>query len=513
MKPLKLVLALMIVIPSSAMFAQSKGEMAFTSSSPNANKLIRSAWAAMFDHKIDEGNSYVRRVLSEDPDCGMAHASLFTRDAKERDENIRKALQARLSADEKLFIEGLRANREKKTTSDFYEPLIKKYPRDYSLQLLIMFTNSDRARAIEIGENIIKRNPKLPPVYNLLGYLYMDVDNMAKAEANFDKYISLQPKLANPYDSKGDYFMRMGKTEEAIPLYEKAGALGMILSKEKADRARALTKYPKPSDADANAIKGVLARAFAAYKNQNVDELLNLHLDQSLEIFNNQRANVGTANIRRRLSDSFRRTTILTSDFNIELIKGVGPIAIAYGTAESVVRENASERETDQKRNMIFLLRKQADGSWKIFVHHFYQLTQDDQPIADADRTSISKIFNSWEQTLKPGEILTAAHFEAFSKLYSPQAIEIFGNQVSNIGIANLRARWDNYTGTKMESNSLGLIGVEGVGRRAVAWGIGKQGFYLKGSQELQESQFPWAMILTKEKDDVWRILAMHWGE
>jgi hypothetical protein len=72
---------------------------------------------------------------------------------------------------------------------------------------------------------------------------------------------------------------------------------------------------------------------------------------------------------------------------------------------------------------------------------------------------------------LKPGEILTAAYFEAFSKLYSPQAIEIFGNQLSNIGTANLRAPWDNYTGAKMETNSLGLIGIEGVGPKAVAWG------------------------------------------
>lgn len=60
--------------------------------------------------------------------------------------------------------------------------------------------------------------------------------------------------------------------------------------------------------------------------------------------------------------------------------------------------------------------------------------------------------------------------------------------------------------------NSLGPLGIEGRGRRAVAWGIANQNFYPKDSDELRKHQFPWAMILTKEKDDTWRILAIHWG-
>jgi hypothetical protein len=45
----------------------------------------------------------------------------------------------------------------------------------------------------------------------------------------------------------------------------------------------------------------------------------------------------------------------------------------------------------------------------------------------------------------------------------------------------------------------------------AVAWRIANQNFYMKASKELIKRQYPWAMILTKEKDDAWRILAMHW--
>lgn len=62
-----------------------------------------------------------------------------------------------------------------------------------------------------------------------------------------------------------------------------------------------------------------------------------------------------------------------------------------------------------------------------------------------------------------------------------------------------------------METNALHPSHVEIIGRRAVAFGVENQNVYPKDSKELQKFQFPWAMILAKEKDDVWRILALHW--
>jgi hypothetical protein len=58
--------------------------------------------------------------------------------------------------------------------------------------------------------------------------------------------------------------------------------------------------------------------------------------------------------------------------------------------------------------------------------------------------------------------------------------------------------------------NSFATIGPDGFSRRAVAWGIGDHTNYPKGSDELSQFLFPWAMILTKEKDDQWRILVYH---
>lgn len=512
MKAIKLMLSLMMIIWSLSILAQSKGEMPFSSSSKNANKLLRKSWVAYSDAKVEEGTNYIQQVLKEDPNCAIAHLSLATLTPEEREENVRKAEGMNLSSDEKMFIAGLKASRNKQPTQDYFEPLIKKYRSDYYLHLMVMFATQGEARAVEIGENIVKRNPKFAPVYNLLGYEYMAKNDMVRAEASFDKYIALRPDLHNPYDSKGDYMMRVGKTEEAIALYEKAVTLGMISSATKAEEARAFLKFPKPSDSDATTIKAIISSCFEASKKSNVDELLKDYSEQSIDILGTQRANVGLPNIRKRFSNLFREGSFAKINFTIESVNGTGPIAVAYTKNEFVWKESASGNETERKNTSIYLMRKNQDGKWKILVNHYYGWNEDAPLISADDRTSINMVLAAWDAALKPGEELSVKHFDALSALYSGQAIEIFPDQLSNIGLPNLRSRWDQYTGTKMETNSLGALGVEGLGRRAIAWGIGNQNFYLKDSKELQKLQFPWAMILTKEKDDAWRILAFHWG-
>lgn len=512
MKAIKLLLTLVMISLTSSVLAQSKGEMPFSSSSANANNLIRNAWAALSDAKREEANNYLRQVLSEDANCGIAYASLTGENPEERTANLRKAAELKLSADEKMLVDGVLAGRDKKPNAEFFERLIKKYPRDYYLHLWVMFTHTDKDRAIAIGENIAKRNPKFSPVYNFLGYLYMDKNEMAKAEGNFDKYISLRPELANVYDSKGDYMMRAGKTEEAIELYEKASSLGMAPSKVKAERARAQLKFPRPSDSDAAAIKEIINAAFEGARKSDVDELLKHYAEQSIDMLGNQRVHVGLANIRKRFSTMFLEGSFINLNFTLEHVNGTGPIAVAYTKNEFVWKDFASENETPRKNNSIYLLRKNPDREWKILANHYYGWNEDAPPLSADDRASINKVLAAWDDAIKPGEILSAKNFDAFSAQYSQQAIEIFSNQISNIGLANLRARWEGFTGARMETNSLGMLGVEGFGRRAVAWGIGNQSFYPKDSRELQKFQFPWAMILTKENDDAWRILTIHWG-
>lgn len=485
---------------------QNKGELAFTSSSPEAKKLLRQAWATFADARLDEGNKLIAQALEKDPNFGMAHFSRYTPNVDEQNQNLEKAFSTNLSEDEKMFLNGVKANRNKQSPREFFDPLLKKYPKDDILGLWIMFNHADRKSRVEVGESIAKRSPKFAAAYNALGYAYMDLNDMPKAEASFDKYMSLRPDLANVYDSKGDYLVRNSKFQEASLMFDKAVSLGMN-SSIKAQRARARTKFPNPTEAEFTEMKKLVATSTQALMKGDIDGLIQQHADQSMEIFGNQMANIGAANIRRRLLDVSRNNQFIKSDIRLDNIDGVGPISVAWGPYESATKANASGQVTETKGNAFFVYRKQTDGAWKIAMVHF---APGEQTEADDDVVKVRQVITAWNNSIKPNEPLAEEHLNILANLYSAQAVEMLPSQRSNIGVANLKARWSNFLGMRFETNSLGPINVDVVGRRAVAWGMGIQNGYAKDSQELSRVDFPWVMIFTKEKDDVWRILAIN---
>jgi ketosteroid isomerase-like protein len=496
-----------MILVSLAVVAQNKGELPFTSSSPEAKTLLRQAWATFADVKLEEGNKLVAQALEKDPNFGMAHFSYFTTNVDEQNQNLEKALSATLSEDEKMFLNGVKANRNKQSPREYFDPLLKKYPKDDVLGLWMIFNNADRNNRVELGESIAKRSPKFAPAYNLLGYAYMDLNDMAKAEANFNKYMSLRPDLANVYDSKGDYLVRNSKFQEASLMFDKAVSLGMVNSGIKAQRARARVKFPRPSEAEFSEMKQLVANSTQALVKSNIDEMMQQHADQCIEIFGSQVANVGASNIRRRLLDLAQNNQFLKSEVRLENIDGIGPISVGWGPYESATKANASGQVNETKGNAIFVFRKQTDGPWKIVTVHF---VPGEQPEAEDDGAKVRQVITTWNNTLKPNEAFAEEHANALGNLYSAQAVEMLPSQRSNIGIANLKARWSGFYGMKLETNSLGPINVDIIGRRAVAWGMGIQNGYAKDSKELFRVDFPWVMIFTKERDDVWRILAVN---
>lgn len=510
MKKVKHLFFVLTVTATMTAFAQSKGEMPFSASS-EINKSLRNSWIALADFNIDEANSNTRNILREDPGLGMAYVSLFSESVEERKENLRKAESSKLSEDEKMFVEGLKAHLAKQSPQAYFEPLIKKYPRDFYLQLWMMFNYDNPKRSIEIGEALIKRGAKFAPAYNLLGYLYMSQNDMAKAEAYFDKYIALRPDLANVYDSKGDFMMRAGRTEEAIQLYHKAFSLGMADSKIKAEEATAKLKYPALSETDEAVIKTMLSGSIEAYDQSDVDVLLKDYSQQAIKIWGNQVVSVGIANLRENFVGTFKYTPYTRFDGSIQFIDGVGAIAVAYGKSESIQKNTASGQETKRVEDFIYLLRKREGEDWKILADHFYG-EEESSPLSEEDRKSIQALLSNWDRAHAVGGAMTEEHLPAYAALHSPQIIEIYPNQVTNIGTGNLLARLQFAIGVQFKKSSLNPIAIEGLGRRAVAWGIASQILYRKESDKPISRQYPWAMLLTKEKDDVWRVLVIHWA-
>ena len=83
-----------------------------------------------------------------------------------------------------------------------------------------------------------KRWSSIGGPFNLLGYWYMDENNMEKALDCFNMYVLLAPDVANAYDSRGDYYAKVGDLAAAKENYSKAIELSAILtsSQEKLDK-------------------------------------------------------------------------------------------------------------------------------------------------------------------------------------------------------------------------------------------------------------------------------------
>jgi ketosteroid isomerase-like protein len=505
MKKVTFILALLLA--TSASFGQSKGEMPFTTSSPEAYKLLRQALVAYGDVNLDEGTRLTKEAVAKDPEFAMAYLLMYAPNEEEERQNLAKAEALKLSADEKMVLSGVKARRDNKPTTEFFGPVLAKYPKDDYLHMLALL-NSDQPTRVSIGEGLVKRNPKFAPGHNLLGYAYMEQNEMAKAEASFNKYVSLRPDLANVYDSKGDYMARAGNFKEAVTLYEKAAAMGMANSARKARVAKIRLRNPDLSDKDVQDIKMVTSSSMDEYKKGNVDGYMRFVDNQAIEIFGSQISNIGAPNIQRRVSDLFQGGSFTKLDAMIKDVKGLGPLALAWGRIEWTFKSKTSDQPTDYNRNVVFMLRRQPDGAWKTigWVNDMANQTES----AD-DVSAIRKVLVKWNTFLKPGEAMQEQNIDVFASTYSSQAVEILPNGRSNVGIGNLRARWSGFLGGKSENNSLGPIGIEVSGHKAVAWGAAIQDFSDSGSTTVNKSNFPWIMVLTKEKDDQWRILTLHW--
>jgi len=297
-------------------------------------------------------------------------------------------------------------------------------------------------------------------------------------------------------------------------LAQTKGALTFTSS---SDLAKAKLKYPPTSEKDKQEIKTVINATSAAYLKGDVDAILKCYSDQAIELFPSQMVNAGLGNIRNRLKDPFKYGSFTKMDRSVESINGTGPIAVVVGKTNSAYKSNSDGKVYEDQRNDIFLFRKQEDGQWKILANHWLSdEAGTGQPSVDS--VGIRQAINRWSFFIKPGEVVSQEDIDNYAANYSPQAVEILPNQRSNFGIANIRLRntgsigvtWAQCTGYNFDINSFTTIGADGFSRRAVAWGIGDHSNYAKGSDKLSQYLFPWAMILTKEKDDQWRILVYH---
>ncbi len=187
-----------------------------------------------------------------DPDFFMVNYMLaFTyRDSTEQFNTYANAAvncKAKLSKAEELLKSTIQKFTEKKDAdvTEIGRKLVAMYPKDvwaYYFLNSFQITVGDKKGSEETLKSALKITENPAPIYNLLGYAYMQVNQNNEAEAAFNKYIELAPKNPNIYDSKGDFYMNIKDYNKAYETYMMAYALDTAWGYTKAQEAKKLSE-------------------------------------------------------------------------------------------------------------------------------------------------------------------------------------------------------------------------------------------------------------------------------
>jgi tetratricopeptide (TPR) repeat protein len=265
-----------------------KDKMPVTTSSKSALASYNEALKSFEDVAFEKGVALLQKSLTDDPDFFMANyylAFLNMGNQEKFDPYANAAIncKAKLSEAEKLFKSTIVKFIENKDAdvTDIGQKLVKMYPKDvFAYYMLFNFqsiagdkngSHETLLKALEITENPA-------PVYNMLGYSYMELNQNDKAEAAFDKYIELAPDNPNVYDSKGDYYMNIKDYGKAYDTYMKAYALDPQWGLKKAQKAKQL----ESKEATKVAVNALLDKYDSAFKAKDAPTLIALLAEEGL---------------------------------------------------------------------------------------------------------------------------------------------------------------------------------------------------------------------------------------
>ena len=244
------VIVISFLIISACTSDETAVRMPVTTDSELALQSYETGLVAFDQLKWDMAWHYFDYAIREDPDFFMANFWMFFLTSKKSKDIAEKALQsgAELNEGEELIRNSLKylLDGQNEKVVENLKKVVDLYPGDphvvktlYIMQLQYM---KDAEGAIESMKSAIEVLPDYAPLYNYMGYAYMDLEDYENAEQALDNYIRLAPSEANPYDSKGDFYMNTKQFEKAFDSYMKAYEIdsNFEVSKKKAMKAKQL---------------------------------------------------------------------------------------------------------------------------------------------------------------------------------------------------------------------------------------------------------------------------------
>jgi tetratricopeptide (TPR) repeat protein len=226
--------AVVVLLAFQFAIAGVQGEIPITTKSDEAYRLFIQGRTMFENIRTQEARELFAKAVEKDRDFAIAHLyQAFTATSALEFQNYLQealALAPKVSAGERMTIEATKAGADNNSVKEIQlsEELAQRFPNDkrahYYLGAAYMGQDNDE-KAIAEFNRVIGLDKDYPPVYNLLGYTYVQISDYMKAEEAFKNYIRLLPKEANPYDSLGDLYTKIGRHQDAIAEYQQAVTL------------------------------------------------------------------------------------------------------------------------------------------------------------------------------------------------------------------------------------------------------------------------------------------------
>jgi tetratricopeptide (TPR) repeat protein len=189
----------------------------------------------IWKYYIEEAIPYLEKAVQLDSNfavaymyLGNAYDFLINKEESKKTISKAKALVDYATDKEKIFIEALYQSRIKgnyEKALQITKEGVKKYPKEKLLYLWVgkyYREQVDYNKAIESLNTALELDPTFKEAINLLVYTHADLGNYEKAIEYIKTYVSANPNEANPYDSMGDLYFKMGDFDNAIGSYNKA---------------------------------------------------------------------------------------------------------------------------------------------------------------------------------------------------------------------------------------------------------------------------------------------------
>jgi tetratricopeptide (TPR) repeat protein len=226
--------------------------MQWTSESDKAKSAFNTGLWQFFNLEWEEANNSFTTAIEMDESFAFAYAMrartyrlMQNQNSATEDLDIAVSMSLNASVEEKKMILSLYNDNQLGTNSfdKVVDRLVVTYPDDSFFKMESIF-----ATMSEIGPDMILRrgkelysmNPNFTPALNIMGYAYMQKDEMGSAKDVLQEQVRRQAGKANPYDSLGDYYLEVNENKMALKYFEQSSKMGLKASESKVDSLKSM---------------------------------------------------------------------------------------------------------------------------------------------------------------------------------------------------------------------------------------------------------------------------------